>query len=479
MAKFTVSKFIFTAYNFSYKKGLISILFLVAGILVNAQQKKQYNVLFIAVDDLNDWVAAYGKQAGVKTPNIDRLAKQGMLFTRAYCSAPSCNPSRASMLTGVRPSTSGVYLNDQPWRPVMPDVVTLPQYFTQNGYNVMGTGKIFHEIYNDTASWPVYYPAPPPLKPVNVKSNAEAVVGTKVNWAPLNVSDSLMADFKIAERGIDFLKQDHDKPFFLAVGIMKPHLAWYVPQKYFDMYPIADVKRPVVKPNDLDDVPPAGLLMAKREGDHRFITNNNSWENAVQGYMASITFADAQIGRLLNALDNSKYKKNTIVVLFGDHGFNLGEKEHWRKFALWEETTHVPLIISAPGIVKPNSVCERTVNLMDIYPTLIDMCGFPARNNIEAVSIFPLLKNPKLTWNYPSLSTWGQNNHSVRTERWRYIRYSDGGEELYDHNNDPHEWKNLALNVKFVHIKKQLAASLPKLNAANAFSENRPGSNGE
>jgi len=288
-----------------------------------------------------------------------------------------------------------------------------------------------------------------------------------------------MADFKIVERGIDFLKQDHDKPFFLAVGIMKPHLAWYVPKKYFDMYPIADVKRPVVIPNDLDDVPPGGLLMAKRDGDHRYITKNNLWENAVQGYMASITFADAQIGRLLNALDNSKYKQNTIVVLFGDHGWNLGEKEHWRKFALWEETTHVPLIISAPGIVKPNSVCERTVNLMDIYPTLIDMCGFPARNNIEAVSIFPLLKNPKLTWDHPSLSTLGQNNHSVRTERWRYIRYSDGGEELYDHNNDPHEWKNLALNLKYAPVKKKLAASLPKVNAANAFSENRPASNGE
>ena len=457
----------------------MAILFLLCSSLAQAQQKKQYNVLFIAVDDLNDWVAAYGKHAGVKTPNIDRLASQGMLFKRAYCSAPSCNPSRASMLTGVRPSTSGVYFNDQPWRPVMHDAVTLPQYFTQNGYDVMGTGKIFHEVYNDKASWPVYYPVPPSLKPAKAKKKDTSVVGTRFEWGPLDANDSLMADFKIAERGIDYLKQDHTKPFFLAVGIIKPHLSWYVPQKYFDMYPLTEVKRPLVIPNDLDDVPPAGVKMAKREGDHRYVTKNNLWENAVQGYIASISFADAQIGRLLDALDKSKYKSNTIVVLFGDHGWNLGEKEHWRKFALWEETTHVPFIISAPEMVKPNSVCDRTVNLMDIYPTLIDMCSFPARKGIEGVSIYPLLKNPKLQWNHPSVSTWGQNNHSVRTERWRYTRYSDGGEELYDHNIDPHEWKNLASDTKFSAIKKQLAVWMPKVNAANAPSENRAGSNGE
>ena len=459
-------------FNFQFKTSLVAILFLIGSTLAQAQQKKQYNVLFIAVDDLNDWVAAYGKHAGVKTPNIDRLARQGMLFTRAYCSAPSCNPSRASMLTGVRPSTSGVYFNDQPWRPVMPDAVTLPQYFTQNGYDVMGTGKIFHEVYNDKASWPVYYPVPPSLKPANAKEKGTDVKGTRFEWGPLNASDSLMADFKIAERGIDYLQQDHTKPFFLAVGIIKPHLSWYVPQKYFDMYPLAEVKRPLVMPNDLDDVPPAGVKMAKREGDHKYVTKNNLWENAVQGYEASISFADAQIGRLLDALDKSKYKSNTIVVLFGDHGWNLGEKEHWRKFALWEETTHVPFIISAPGMIKPNSVCDRTVNLMDIYPTLIDMCSFPARKGIEAVSIYPLLKNPKLQWNHPSVSTWGQNNHSVRTERWRYIRYSDGGEELYDHNIDPHEWKNLASDPKFSDIKNQLAVWMPKVNAASAPNNN-------
>jgi len=470
----------FYSINFRYKILIVTFLIFVGTTFVHAQQKKPYNVLFIAVDDLNDWVAAYGKHDGVKTPNIDRLAKQGMLFTRAYCPAPSCNPSRASMLTGVRPSTSGVYLNDQPWRPVLPNAVTIPQYFTQNGYDVMGTGKIFHDVYNDKASWPEFYPVPKSLAPANIKKSAKNVAGRQnFAWGPLDVEDSLMADFKIADKGITYLQQNHSKPFFLAVGITKPHLSWYVPQKYFDMYPLAGVKRPLVIPNDLDDVPPEGVKMARQQGDHKYITENNLWENAVQGYIASITFADAQIGRLLDALDKSKYKQNTIVVLFGDHGWNLGEKEHWRKFALWEESTHVPFIITAPGMVKPNSVCDRTVNLMDIYPTLIDMCNFPPRKGLEAVSILPLLKNPKLAWNHPSVTTWQRNNHSVRTERWRYTRYNNGGEELYDHNKDPYEWKNLAADPKLAGIKKQLAAWLPKVNAANAPSENRPGSNGE
>ncbi len=373
--------------NFFYKIQLAAFLLLLSSLISNAQQKKSYNVLFIAVDDLNDWVAAYGKHPGVKTPNIDRLAKQGMLFTKAYCSAPSCNPSRASLLTGIRPSTSGVYFNDQPWRPVMPNAVTLPQCFTKNGYDVMGTGKIFHEVYNDKPSWPVFYPPPPSLKPADAKKKIKGEKGTPFDWGPLDVSDSLMADFKIAERGINFLKQDHKKPFFLAVGIIKPHLSWYVPQKYFDINPLSEAKRPLVIPNDLDDVPAMGIKFAKREGDHKKIVQNNLWDSAVQGYMASITFADAEIGRVLDALDKSKYKQNTIVILFGDHGWNLGEKEHWRKFALWEETTHVPFIVSAPGMIKPNSVCERTVNLMDIYPTLIDMCGFPDKKDMDAVSL--------------------------------------------------------------------------------------------
>jgi len=439
---------------------------------VAAQEKKKYNVLFIAVDDLNDWVGPLDGYKGVKTPNIDKLAKQGMNFTRAYCPAPICNPSRAALLTGVRPSTSGVYQNWHPWRRVLPNAVTLPQYFMANGYEVVGISKIFHDSFNDSASWNKYYPQQRQLTPEKQPMNGYG----NFDWGPLQVKDEEMADYKHVQWGIDFLNEQHDKPFFLAVGIKRPHLPWWVPQKYFNMYPISSIVTPKVIAGDLNDVPPIGVTIAKGipEGarneatqnmeDHKFIIEHNKWREAIQGYLASITFADAMFGRLLDALEKSPYKKNTIIVFFGDHGWHLGEKEHWRKFALWEEATRVPFIIVAPGIAKPNSVCERTVNLMDIYPTLISLCGLPVKNGLEAVDIMPLLRNPKLPWDHPSITTYGFGNHSVRTERWRYIQYNDKTEELYDHDADPFEWKNLASDPKYADTKKKLANWLPEIN---------------
>ncbi|HET6768868.1 MAG TPA: sulfatase [Chitinophagaceae bacterium] len=451
-----------------------SILFLLLYIQqASAQTNKKYNVLFIAVDDLNDWVGPLDGYKGVKTPNIDKLAKEGMNFTRAYCPAPVCNPSRAALLTGVRPSTSGVYQNWHPWRRAMPNVVTLPQYFMANGYEVVGISKIFHDAYNDSASWHKYFPQlrqlTPEKNPVNGFGNFD--------WGPLQAKDEDMADYTHVQHGIDFLNEKHDKPFFLAVGIKRPHLSWWVPQKYFDLYPLSTVVIPKVIPNDLSDVPPIGVTMAKRipEGqqnaatqnmeDHKFIIEKAQWKQAIQGYLASITFADAMFGRLLDALNRSPYKQNTIIIFFGDHGWHLGEKEHWRKFALWEEATRVPFIIVAPGVAKPNSVCERTVNLMDIYPTLISLCSLPEKEGLEAMNIMPLLKNPELSWDHPSITTFGYGNHAVRTERWRYIQYSDKTEELYDHNADPSEWKNLASDPKYTDTKNKLSAWLPKVNA--------------
>ncbi|MFT4204215.1 MAG: sulfatase [Chitinophagaceae bacterium] len=428
------------------------------------QQDDRPNVLFIAVDDLNDWVGPFGGYKGVITPNLDKLAAGSEIFTRAYCSAPSCNPSRASLLTGVRPSTSGVYLNEQPWRPVLKDAVTIPQYFTRNGYDVEGIGKIFHDSYNDTASWPVYF------KVVKSPAPANAPVKGKGNfdWSPVDVANEQMGDYKNVDHAIDFFKADRDKPFFLAVGFTRPHLPWYVPRKYFDLYPLDKIQLPAVINNDLDDIPPAGVKIARRANDHEFIVANGQWKNAVQGYLASITFADEQIGRLLDALAASKYADNTIVVLWGDHGWSLGQKEHWRKFALWEETTRVPLFIKVPGVTKNRSRSSRTVNLMDLYPTLIDLCRLPTKSGIEGRSLVPLLNNPGLKWDYPSVSTWGYKNHAVRSERWRYIKYADGSEELYDHDNDPHEWKNLAKDSKYSSVKNELAKWLPKVNALDA-----------
>jgi len=425
------------------------------------------NVLFIAIDDLNDWVGCLGGHPDVKTPNMDRLASRGVLFTHAYCSAPACNPSRASLLTGIRPSTSGVYHNDQPWRPVMRDAVTLQQHFMAHGYEVVGRGKIFHGGFNDEASWHEYIPVgaspEPPNRPVNGIPNT-----AQFDWGPVDCTDEDMNDTRVVQWAGEYLGRKHEKPFFLAAGITRPHLPWYVPRKYFEMYPLDKITLPNVKENDLDDVPEAGRRMARPEGDHKKVIDTNNWRRAVQGYLASITFVDGCIGRLIEAFDRSAYRDNTIVILWGDHGWHLGEKLHWRKFALWEEATRAPLMLVAPGVTRPESRCARTVNFIDIYPTLADLCALPPRRENEGVSLRPLLADPGAAWDRPSLTTHGRLNHSVRSERWRYIRYADGSEELYDHEKDELEWTNLANNTEFADVKKELAAWLPKSDAPDA-----------
>lgn len=431
------------------------------------------NVLFIAVDDLNDWIHCLGGHPDCRTPNIDRLAKRGVLFTRSYCAAPACNPSRAALMTGVRPWTSGVYVNPQPWRPAMPKVVTLPQHFMAHGYEAVGCGKIFHGGYDDDASWNRYLKKgrdPKPTRKVlkDPRSRAGGIV-----WGVLDVPDSQMNDYKMTSFAIDYLKQKHAKPFFLACGIYRPHMPWQVPRKYYDMYPPEKIRLPKVLNTDLDDVPPAGVKMARPQGDHRTILRTGNWRYAVQGYLASIAFADVQVGRLLDALDNSPHAKNTIIVLWGDHGWHLGEKLHWRKFSLWEEATRAPLMISAPGITKPGSVCHRTVDFMSIYPTLAELCGLPIPKHVEGPSAVSLLKNPAQEWKRPAITTHGRLNHAVRDERFRYIRYADGSEELYDHNADPLEWKNLASDPKYSSEKSRLAKWLPKTNAPNAKFDSR------
>jgi len=429
----------------------------------SAQGAEKPNVLFIAVDDLNDWTTFLGGYPGVKTPNLDRLARRGTFFTKAYCSAPACNPSRASLLCGVRPSTSGVYYNSNPWRPKMPDAVTLPQHFMAGGYKVHGAGKIFHGGFKDPQSWQVYFDRPgdpmPKTRPANGIPNT-----AHFDWGPIEEDDDAMGDTQVTNFGVEFLGQAHDKPFFLAVGLFRPHLPWYVPRKYFDGYPLGDVVLPEVKEDDLDDVPPIGRRMAGPEGDHAKVLEYKQWEKAVQGYLASITYTDGQIGRLLDALDKSPYARNTIIVLWTDHGWHLGEKLHWRKFTLWEEAGRVPMIFVVPGLTEPETRCERTVSLLDIYPTLADLCGLPVGEHLEGKSLKPLLEDPAAAWDRPVVTTHGRQNHSVRSERWRYIRYSDGTEELYDHQNDPMEWTNLAGDPKAAAVKEKLAGSLPKVN---------------
>jgi arylsulfatase A-like enzyme len=432
------------------------------------------NVLFISVDDLNDWIGCLGGHPQARTPNLDRLAGQGLLFTNAHCAAPLCNPSRAALMTGMRPTTTGVYDNNQPFRlsPVAKDAITLPMHLRAHGYRAIGAGKIYHGSFPDPLSWDDYWPSQirnQPPSPVPPRLPANGVPGSgNLDWGPLPHSDEQMGDYGVATWVSSQLERKVNDPLFLACGIYRPHLPWYVPKQYFDLFPLSSIALPTVKEDDLDDVPPIARRMATRQGDHKRITDAGRWREAVQGYLASIAFADAQIGRVLRALETGPNAGNFQVILWSDHGWHLGEKLHWRKFALWEEATHNVLMMSVPGVTRPGGRCTRAVNLLDIYPTLTDTLGLPKPPVVEGDSLLPFLRNPRAPKNTPTLTTFGRGNHSLRDERWRYTRYLDGTEELYHHQSDPMEWTNLATDTKHSAVKKQLQAYLPASEARDA-----------
>lgn len=425
-----------------------------------ATAAERRNVLFIAVDDLNHWVGCYRRNPQTITPHLDRLAGKGVWFTRGYCAAPSCNPSRAALMSGLRPSTTGVYENRDDWRGVIDRDKTLTTCFRRAGYYVAGAGKIYHGAYPRTDEWDDYLesegkdPAP----------KGDPGVGG-IRFAPLDCQDEDLRDGRIVQYGIDQLQRKHDQPFLLTIGLHKPHMPWNVPRKYYDMHPLDQIELPKVLDDDLDDVPAAGRAMAKPEGDHRRILQSGRWKDAVQGYLAAITYADAMIGRLLDALENSPYRDNTIVVLWGDHGWHLGEKRHWRKFALWEEATRCPYLWVVPGLTPKNQVCERTVDLMSLYPTLTELCGIETPKHVEGKSIRALLADPDAAWDRPALTTHGRGNHALRTERWRYIRYADGSEELYDEAADPYEWTNLAARPEHSLERSRFRQLLPETDS--------------
>ncbi|MDP6357949.1 MAG: sulfatase [Planctomycetota bacterium] len=431
------------------------------------------NVLFIPVDDMNDWVTHLGGHPQSVTPNLDRLARRGVTFTNAHCAVPACNPSRTALLTGLRPSTTGVYYNTNPWRPVLPEVITLPRHFKDNGYFCAGFGKVYHGRYADPKDWHIWSKAPgDSRKPGKAKHLTNGGVGG-IRFGPLGNTDEEMVDHINVTRAIEQINRKHDRPWFIACGLIKPHMAFSVPKKYFDKFPLEAMKLPNVPEGDLDDIPAAGVKMAKPDGDHAKIIKSGRWKEAVQAYLATIHFADSQLGRLLDALDVSPFKDNTLICLWSDHGWHLGEKQHWRKFSLWEEATKSPMIWVVPGVTPANGICSRPVDYMNIYPTLNDLCGLPVPQNpkgqkLEGVNMRALLADPEATWNRPALTTYGRNNHAVRSQQYRYIRYADGSEELYDHRSDPMEFKNLAGNPEMAEVKKQIALWLPEKNVPEA-----------
>jgi len=426
------------------------------------------NVLFIAIDDLNDWVGVLGGHPQARTPNIDRLAARGMLFTNAHCPAPICFPSRTALLTGVLPHRSGLTQNGGNLRKRLPDAVTLPEAFRLHGYRSIGTGKVFHTP--DPVSWTEYFPSPEQQRPPDpqltefVKTEVGEMYRAGLWWSPMKEPESTMSDARVVAWATMQLRRESSGPFFLAVGLYRPHLPWAVPEVYFE--PFSDAQPPVVSPHNGEDIP------GGRRHLHEAIVANGLWGQAVQAYLASIAFMDAQVGHLLDALDAGPHADDTIVVLWSDHGFNLGEKMHWKKMALWEDTTHVPLVVVAPG-VEPGSRCDRAVGLIDLYPTLIELCGLEAREGLDGHSLVPMLRDPQARRPAPVLITLGRA-HAIRSDDWRYIRNGDGSEELYDHRVDPNEWTNLADVEEHAQIKAELARWMPPAPDDGAPSGPRP-----
>ena len=450
-----------------------------------AEPDDRPDVLFLAVDDLNDWIGCLtddrsplaGGHPDTHTPNLDRLAARGTLFANAHCAAPACNPSRSAIMSGLRPSTTGIYLNGQPYAGPLKDVTTLTESFRRAGYRATGGGKIYHGTQHDPDRfWDEYLPLPSFPKPAAAqkKGNANGLGKGHFDWAPLELGDEAMGDTQLVDWAIERIAQPAtDGPRFTAVGLYRPHLPWYAPQKYFDAVPESPVLPPLPE-GDLEDVPRPGVKMANPNGDHAAVTKADQWSPAVRAYLANIRYADGQVGRLLDALDASGRADRTIIVLWGDHGWHLGEKQHWRKFALWERATRVPLMIVAPGVTSPGTRCDAPVELTSLYPTLCDLCDVPPPGPLDAPSLRPLLENPAADWSHAALTTHGRGNTAVRGPRFRLIHYEAGARELYDHETDPGEHDNLLASRERHAAVKELVDALP-----NEYAPNAPGGGGK
>jgi arylsulfatase A-like enzyme len=484
------------------------------------------NVLFIAVDDLNDWIGPLRGHPQVKTPHLDRLASRGITFTNAHCAAPLCNPSRAAVFSGLQPFQTGVLANDEKAiRTARPDAVLLPQHFQQAGYRTYGTGKLLHqkgpglcetEFYPEQR-WSPFAPAAvnytaaelpskgsanpqhhtvlkgrPVVLPLNRMPSDRAAAspgGESFDWGPVDVDDSDLGDGQIADWAVQQIRtqaKSPAQPWFLAVGFYRPHIPLFAPKKYFDLYAGLDIQLPVVKADDLDDLSDTGRKWARdpvTAGSHAAVVKHGQWQAAVTAYLACVSFIDAQVGKLLEALDASPAADNTIIVFWGDHGWHLGEKEHWGKWTGWQRSTRVPLLIAPPrsgatANFPRGATCADPVGLIDLYPTLIDACGLTARPGLAGESLVPRLKTPAAASDRHILTAFDAGNFAVTGPRWRYLRYADGNEELYDSANDPHEWTNLAGRPEHRAIQQAMAAKIPAVTASPADASASPAKSG-
>jgi len=469
------------------------------------------NVLFIAIDDLNDWVGQLGGHPQARTPHMDGLMRQGVVFTNAHCAAPVCASSRSALMSGLRPSTTGWYTNQSRAsnaREVLDEhgVSLLPEHFRGHGYKTFAAGKLFHMgVYENNeqglpgwdeartpARWPAYLaergkgyggPKGDHFYPFPEDSGTPFAKTGRLDslcWGALEDEDihpDGMPDEQIAAWAVDRLQQDHGRPFFMAIGFVRPHVPYTAPKAYFDRFPLDEIEVPAVPEDEFSDIPTIGKVfaygMGSPRGDHQAVRDLKPGydRELVRAYLACTTFVDAQVGKVLEALENSEHADNTIVVLWTDHGQHLGEKRHWRKNTLWEEATRVVLAIRVPGETETGRVCARSVSLLDMYPTLNELCGLPNPGALEGVSLGPLLEDVDAAWDTPAVTTWFRGNHSVRSEHWRYTRYRDGAEELYDHRVDPGEHRNLATDPNHAATIRELRKHLPAHDAPAVLLE--------
>jgi arylsulfatase A-like enzyme len=432
-----------------------------------AAERSRPNVLLIVLDDQNAFAGRRDLAPEPVSPNLNRLAQRGVAFSNAQCAAPVCNPSRTAFLSGLRPSTTGIYDNDQDKLPQgnhLERATPVPIYFKQHGYHTAGGGKVYGSSYASAIGkrhWDEteavdgrrrkgHGPTPPKEKiPLNG-------IG-KHDWGAFPDSREEMEDWQLAGWAAEFLTKPHDEPFFLACGIVKPHTPWYVPKEYFDLFPPEKISIPDLAANEGAGLPDV-VKEKQNKTEAQLVVRR---KELIAAYLAASRYADDCLGRILDGLEKGPHRGNTIVVVCGDNGYQFGEKNNWSKGGLWEGSANVPLVMAGPGVAA-GKVSTRPVSLLDLYPTLVEMAGLPTNSKVEGVSILPLLKNPAATWDRPALTTKGFKNHALRSERWRYIRYADGSEELYDHDADALERTNLAAKPEFVEVKENLKKWLPK-----------------
>ncbi len=469
---------------------------LLASNIANEKSKKaknsQPNVIIFALDDLNDMINPLG-YSQVKTPNFNRLAKSGMSFTNAHAPGAFSAPSRTAIMTGLHVTKSGCYQEDV-FMYDHPEYVTMQMAFKNGGYQTFGAGKIYHHRsgFLDQRGWDEYHsrsqqekdmawemngyhmtdvplPTPYPNSPYYTKTERKASPGLHLEWGPIdNAKEKDMVDVIRTNWACDVIRRKHDKPFFLALGLYCPHYPNYAPQKYFDLYNRDSIQIPIFKEEDIDDLPIEIRNVVKNKmKQHKELQALDAVKDAVMGYLACVSFADAMLGKVLDALEASPHKKNTIVMTYSDQGFHLGEKGIWGKHTLWQRTSHVPFICAGPGIPK-NTKVSTTVSLIDIYPTFVELCKLPNNTELDGVSLAATLKNPtsakerNVVLPYPT-----RGGYAVINKNWRYIHYPDNTEEFYNEVEDPFEWTNLAANPKYRSIMDEMKKSGPASFAPN------------